>query len=87
MLSSSERQVRSTGCMLNTAIRKTDNWRRSFAGLHCAAGQLEQAGASTGPNPQLSACHAMEIHAFNYDFKTLVSVCATSLPLCLLCRG
>lgn len=38
MLSSSERQVRSAGCMLKTVICKTDNWRGGSVELCSRAG-------------------------------------------------
>lgn len=82
MLSSSERQVRSAGCMLNTVTCKTNNWRQSFAELHLAAGQVEQVGICAALNPQLSVCHTMEMHAFNYVFKTLLSVPLLQVPPC-----
>lgn len=47
MLSSSERQVRSAGCMLNTEICKSDNWR-------CVV-ELSS-GAGAGGAAQLQGC-------------------------------
>lgn len=74
--------------MLNTAICKSDRRRRRAAERRCAAGQVQQAAVRTAPRPQLSVCHAMEMHPFNYDFKTLIRVCVLQVsPLCLLRRG
>lgn len=68
--------------MLNTVTCKTNNWRQSFAELHLAEGQVEQVGICAALNPQLSVCHTMEMHAFNYVFKTLLSVSLLQVPPC-----
>lgn len=72
MLCSSERQVRSSGCMLNTVKCETNNWSCSFTEMYLA-GQVWHAGTHTALNLQLSVRRAMETHDFNYVFKTLTS--------------
>lgn len=57
--------------MLNTEICKSDNWR-CVVELSSGAGS---GGSCTAPGPQHSVCCVMETPAFNYGFKTLISVC------------
>lgn len=61
--------------MLNREICKSDNWR-CVVELSSGAGS---GGSCTAPGPQHSMCCVMEMPAFNYGFKTLISVCVCVL--------
>lgn len=80
MQSSSGRQVRSTSCLLNVGMCKTDNWRRSILELQRAAGQVQPVGVSTALDPQLSVRHTLLL----ITILKLISVCVCLLKFPLV---
>lgn len=67
MLNSTDVQVRLADRMLNITIRKTDNLRRSFPGLHFSAGSSKHSTEAL-----LSMCPAVQVKAFHYVSNTLI---------------